>query len=133
MTYYATHPQSYYGKGGVSYDFPGLARRIREHEVPGALHIHFNGAGGNVAAGKYNDGSPGNRAVLAGRLANGMKEAFDAMEKTPIASKDVSWRVTRAALPLSERYQVGRVGANRGRHKFAHAAAPCRRPQSRLG
>ena len=25
LTYYATHPQSYYGKGGVSCDFPGLA------------------------------------------------------------------------------------------------------------
>src|SRR5262249_53435608 len=25
QSYYATHPQSYYGKGGVSCDFPGLA------------------------------------------------------------------------------------------------------------
>ena len=29
LTYYATHPQSYYGKGGVSCDFPGLARLMR--------------------------------------------------------------------------------------------------------
>src|SRR5207248_10347509 len=28
ITYYATHPQSYYGKGGVSCDFRGLARRL---------------------------------------------------------------------------------------------------------
>src|SRR5262249_25141507 len=26
LHYYATHPQSHYGKGGVSCDFPGLAR-----------------------------------------------------------------------------------------------------------
>src|SRR5260370_24527641 len=31
LPYYATHPQSYYGKGGVSCDFPGLARRMREN------------------------------------------------------------------------------------------------------
>ena len=105
MTYYATHPQSYYGKGGVSYDFPGLARRLRENELPDAMHIHFNGAGGNVAAGKYNDGSPANRAVLAGRLATGMKDAFDSVQKTPITTANVSWRVTAAALPLSKHYQ----------------------------
>ncbi|MDI9605718.1 MAG: hypothetical protein QM305_10440 [Bacteroidota bacterium] len=44
--------------------------------VPDALHIHFNGAGGNVAAGKYNDGSHENRLILAKRLADGMKRAW---------------------------------------------------------
>ena len=35
LTYYATHPQSYYGKGGVSCDFPGLARnRFDERDAP---------------------------------------------------------------------------------------------------
>jgi hypothetical protein len=104
ITYYATHPQSYYGKGGVSYDFPGLARRLRETELPDALHIHFNGAGGNVTAGKYNDGAPANRAILADRLAKGMKEAFGAAKKMPITSADVSWGVAAAALPLSKLY-----------------------------
>ena len=65
LTYYATHPQSYYGRGGVSYDFVGMARADREKAVPESLHIHFDGAGGNIAAGKYNDGSPENRPVLA--------------------------------------------------------------------
>jgi hypothetical protein len=106
ITYYATHPQSYYGAGGVSYDFPGLARRLRENELPGVAHIHFNGAGGNVTAGKYNDGAPANRPVLAGRLAKGMKEAFESAKKVPLKAADVSWRVTGAALPLSPRYTV---------------------------
>src|SRR4051812_46301499 len=48
LTYYATHPQSYYCKGRVSADFVGMARALREKELPGPLHIHFNGAGGNV-------------------------------------------------------------------------------------
>jgi hypothetical protein len=84
MTYYATHPQSYYGQGGVSCDFPGLARGIRDKELPGVFHVHFDGAGGNVTAGKYNDGAPENRPVLARRLADGMKTAFAATKKYPI-------------------------------------------------
>lgn len=104
LTYYATHPQSYYGKGGVSCDFPGLARGQRDKTVPGVLHVHFNGAGGNVTAGKYNDGNPLNRVVLAERLAKGMKAAFDSASKAPITSGDIEWRVTTAAFPLSERY-----------------------------
>ena len=39
-------------KGGVSYDFVGMARAQREAALPGVPHIHFNGASGNVAAGK---------------------------------------------------------------------------------
>jgi len=99
LTYYATHPQSHYGKGAVSCDFPGLARGLRDKELPGVFHIHFNGAGGNVTAGKYNDGSPENRPVLAGRLAAGMKSAWETAEKHAINSGDVEWRVQPAALP----------------------------------
>jgi hypothetical protein len=106
ITYYATHPQSYYAKGGVSCDFPGLARRMRELDLPGVAHIHFNGAGGNIGAGKYNDGSPANRPILASRLAQGMKEAFVSVKKVPVHSADLSWRVTSAALPLSKLYNT---------------------------
>ena len=56
LTYYATHPQSYYRTGRANPDFPGLARNMRQ-EATGIPHIHFNGAGGNIGAGKYNDGS----------------------------------------------------------------------------
>jgi hypothetical protein len=104
LTYYATHPQSYYGKGGVSCDFPGLARSLREKALPGPLHVHFNGAGGNVTAGKYNDGSVGNRPVLAERLAKGMKEAYESIKKEPVDASKVSWRFTSAALPVSKLY-----------------------------
>ena len=53
VTYYATHPQSYYRTGAAEADFPGMARILRE-DVLGVPHIHFNGAGGNIGAGKYN-------------------------------------------------------------------------------
>ena len=101
ITYYATHPQSYYGQGGVSADFVGMARSFREAELP-ITHIHFNGASGNVAAGKYNDGSQPMRPILARRLADGMKAAFDSCSKTPIRASDIGWRILPVALPPAE-------------------------------
>ena len=100
LTHYATHPQSYYRMGMVSTDFPGLARAQRETDLPGVAHIHFNGAGGNIGAGKYNDGDPKNRPVLAGRMQAGMKRAFDASERHAIAGMDIAWDVRDVALPL---------------------------------
>jgi hypothetical protein len=102
VTYYATHPQSYYGQGGVSCDFVGLARGLREAAVPGVPHIHFNGAAGNVTAGKYNDGSPENRSILAGRLAEGMREAWATTKRTPIGPADVAWKTLAVKLPLRD-------------------------------
>ncbi len=99
MTYYAVHPQSFYGQGGVSCDFPGLARNLREKELPKVAHLHFNGAGGNITAGKYNDGHRDNRPVLTGRVAEGMKKAWEATKKTPVTAKDIRWRSVDVALP----------------------------------
>jgi hypothetical protein len=103
LTYYATHPQSYYGQGGVSADFVGMARSQREAALPGVPHLHFNGAAGNVAAGKYNDGAPANRPILAGRLAAGMSAAWNATQRTPISGSDVGWRTYNVKLPLTTR------------------------------
>ena len=109
ITYYATHPQSYYCKGGVSADFVGAARSIREAAFPNLTHIHFNGAGGNVAAGKYNDGSPANRPILAARLAEGMRRAWDATIKTRITAAQVGWRVLPVRLPTHPRLQDAKL------------------------
>ncbi len=106
VTYYATHPQSHYGKGGVTCDFPGLARNRRERDLPNVAHIHFNGAGGNVTAGKYNDGDPANRPILADRLAKGMKASFEAIKKEKIDASKVAWRVTPVSLPVSKIYNT---------------------------
>jgi hypothetical protein len=98
ITTYACHPQSYYGTGVPSPDFPGIARFIRTQDLPAALHVHFNGAGGNVTAGKYNDGSPANRNRLATRLAAGMRQAFEATVRQPLAAADVGWTSVAVAL-----------------------------------
>jgi hypothetical protein len=121
LTYYATHPQSYYGKGGVSCDFPGLARGLRDKALPGALHVHFNGAGGNVTAGKYNDGNPLNRVALAERLAKGMTEAFNSSNKMPVRASDVTWRATSVTLPLSARYHSKELEAQVADEKLSPA------------
>ena len=72
LYYYTTHPMSYYGDGRVSSDFVGLARARRDLEEPGALHLYFTGAAGNVTAGKYNDGSKPARVALTDRVHAGM-------------------------------------------------------------
>ena len=91
LTYYACHPQSYYGKGDVTAEFIGLARAKREKELDVPC-IHFNGAGGNVAAGKYNDGSPEMRPILTDRVAAGMKAAWEARRPIEVKPADVEWR-----------------------------------------
>lgn len=106
LSYYATHPQSYYRTGIPSPDFPGIARFLRQSRVPQALHVHFNGAGGNIGAGKYNDGSPDNRLVLAERLADGMRRAWEATQRTPLTSADVGWTVAPVALPVAKHLSI---------------------------
>ncbi len=102
LSYYACHPQSYYRLGIPSPDFPGIARFMRGQELNAPLHVHFNGAGGNVAAGKYNDGSQPNRILLATRLAAGMREAFEAMQKAPLTTaNDIGWESVPVSLPLA--------------------------------
>ncbi len=92
-SYYATHPMSYYRVGFATPDFPGMARLLREIALPGVLHVHFNGASGNVTAGKYNDGSHENRPILAKRLADGMASAWENSKKVAITADEIAWKV----------------------------------------
>lgn len=110
LAYYATHPMSHYGKGNVSADFVGLARAAREQatHVP---HLYFTGAGGNIAAGKYNDGSPERRAVLADRMAEGMRKAWDATVRQPLEPGQVAWRVEPVSLPVGKHLDAVRLKA----------------------
>ncbi|MEX0939468.1 MAG: hypothetical protein WDZ59_16515 [Pirellulales bacterium] len=101
MTYYATHPQSYYRTGLANPDFPGMARNAREKET-GVPHVHFNGAGGNIGAGKWNDGAPENRQVLADRVAAGMRKAWESVKRQPLTADDIRWTVEPVALPVAE-------------------------------
>ncbi|MGV3772250.1 MAG: hypothetical protein ACO1QB_05065 [Verrucomicrobiales bacterium] len=102
LSYYATHPQSYYRTGIPNPDFPGVARFGRQLAIPGALHVHFTGAGGNIGVGKYNDGNQANRGILAERLGEGMRLAFETTRKERITAADVTWKVEPVALPVAK-------------------------------
>ncbi len=94
--YYACHPMSYYGDGRVSSDFCGLARKRRQKDEPNCTHLYFNGCGGNIGAGKYNDGSKEMRPVLTQRIYDGMVASEAALKPEPITS--LAW-VTEDILP----------------------------------
>lgn len=100
LTFYATHPQSYYRTGGANPDFPGMARNARQVET-GVFHVHFNGAGGNIGAGKFNDGSTENRQVLADKVANGMRVAFAHQQKQDATKLTLDWQALPIAIPLA--------------------------------
>ncbi len=97
LSYYATHPMSYYGDGRVSADFCGLARRKRQDDDKDVFQVYFNGCAGNITAGKYNDGSPENRPVLRDRVYAGMVGAWKATER--FALDRFSWQVEPVQLP----------------------------------
>lgn len=104
LHFYACHPMSYYGDGRVSADFCGLARQKR-HEETKAFQVYFNGCGGNVTAGKYNDGAKENRAVLRDRVHAGMVAAAKDVKR--IEAKEFAWRFEPVSLPPRKEASFG--------------------------
>jgi hypothetical protein len=104
LSYYAVHPMSYYGQGLVGWDFVGIARHSRETALPGVPHLHFQGASGNITAGKYNDGSVSQRGVLAARIEASMKAAWESSRQhlRALPASDVGWHVEQVALPVRD-------------------------------
>jgi hypothetical protein len=99
LHYYATHPQTFYGKGRIGYDAPGIALERLQRET-GVAQIYFTGCGGNVAMGKYNDGMPATRTLLARRLYDAMARSGGAtsMDKQPAVRIRWSTRAVKFAL-----------------------------------
>ena len=95
--YYATHPMSYYGDGRVSSDFAGLARKQRQQDEPDCLHLYFTGCAGNIAAGKYNDGSHEMRPVLTRRVYDGIVQSEQEMR--PVAIERATWKTVNVLPP----------------------------------
>ena len=96
LHYYATHPQSFYRDGRASHDFPGMAREKLQQEE-GVFQIYFTGCAGDIAAGKYNDGSREARQGLYERLLAGMRAAAAATQYRPV--EPIVWRTFALALP----------------------------------
>lgn len=135
LHYYATHPQSFYGDPRVSYDFPGIAREALE-QTEGVFQVYFTGCAGDIAAGKYNDGTPEARRQLAERLLAGMKAAGAATRFVPVGP--VEWRTASVSLPpklASDPKEAG-LFSLRGLHPEqlrSVMANPAESPNSRIG
>ncbi len=97
LHYYATHPQTHSCDGSASADFVGRAREELEKEE-GAFQIYFNGCGGNVTVGKYNNGTLQAREALASRLKAGMRAAVAATRFAPAGR--LVWRTEALVLPI---------------------------------
>jgi hypothetical protein len=98
LHYYATHPMSFYGDGRVTSDFSGLARDKRQEEQPDVFQIYFTGCAGDIAAGKYNNGSHEMRPILRDRVHAGMVAAWNNTRREPISK--LEWSVADVKFPL---------------------------------
>jgi hypothetical protein len=105
--YYACHPMSYYGDGRVSADFCGLARKRRQRQEPDCTHLYFNGCGGNIGAGKYNDGSKEMRPVLTQRILDGIVASENGLDPQPIGS--VRWETCDIQPPSDKRFDEEQI------------------------
>jgi len=94
--YYATHPMSYYGDGRVSSDFVGIARDRLQAADADCVHLYFTGCAGNIAPGKYNDGTPEARRELTDRLHDALLRSVAGLRPEPI--RQVGWH-TQPILP----------------------------------
>ena len=87
--YYASHPQSFYRDGRISYDVPGIAREKLQADS-GVFQIYFTGCGGDVAFGKYNNGSLEARTAITKRLHAAMVKAAGNFKVQPVTA--ITWR-----------------------------------------
>ena len=99
LHYYATHPMSYYADGRCSSDFVGLARKKRQQDEPGCQHVYFTGCSGNVAAGKYNDGSPAARQTLTQRIYDGLVASEAKLDRVDLKSATIAWKTAEILPP----------------------------------
>ena len=107
LHYYATHPMSFYGDGRASYDIPGIIRKDLE-EKTGAFHLYFTGCGGDVAMGKYNDGSVEARQQLTGRLQQGIEKSMASLQRVRLGTEQFQWSVVPLRLSRREDAAFGR-------------------------
>ncbi len=97
MHYYASHPQTSSGDGRVHGDVVAHAREYVQQEE-GVFQIYFAGCGGNVTAGKYNDGTPAARQRLASAMYTGMIRSIESTSRAPVAV--VEWSSVDVRLPV---------------------------------
>lgn len=124
LSVYATHPMSSYGRGEISADFVGLARRARQEDLPGVKQIYASGCSGDITAGKFNDGSAASREGLIQRLREGMATAWQETKTSPVDR--IAFRVTSLELPFYDHAELTRE------HLETVAQDPAQRTEDRI-
>ena len=149
LSCFAVHPITFYGQGQVSSDYVGLARARRQQDLPGVHQVYLTGCAGDVVAGKYNDGDPANRPLLAERVYTAMREAWEKPQKRPVEQINVLQRTLgpaaailawlHAARPAERaaRSRAPELNPRPGRHRPELVEAPqrgqtARHPRRRL-
>jgi hypothetical protein len=117
--YYATHPMSYYGDGRVYSEFVGTARKRLQEQEPGCTHIYFTGCSGNVAAGKYNDGTPRARQELTERMYAALSASNRQLQPAPI--ENARWTTQPILPPVRDTFAQDQLDAVIGDGKAAAA------------
>jgi len=97
LHYYASHPQSFYGDGRASYDVPGIIR-ARLEKSTGVFQLYLTGCGGDVAFGKYNDGSQTARSEIVDRLQKSIEQSIAGLKRHPVGP--MAWAVEPIKFPL---------------------------------
>lgn len=97
LHYYASHPQSFYGDGRASYDVPGIIRKQLEAKT-GVFQLYLTGCGGDVAFGKYNDGSRRARDELTARLQFGIEKSIADLKHSTVSP--LKWTIRGMTFPL---------------------------------
>jgi hypothetical protein len=87
---------SYYGRGEVTSDFVGLARKRRQKETADTHQIYASGCSGDVTAGKYNDGTLEARVALTEKIRDAMQRSSEGVNKQPCKG----WQIQSAPLVL---------------------------------
>ncbi len=109
--YYATHPQTFYGDGRISWDCVGMAREQVE-QSSGVFTMYFTGCGGNITVGKFNDGTIENRAQLAERLLDAMRRSGDAepdltIELAALDPAEITWDLAEIGFAVRDEGTAG--------------------------
>ena len=112
---YATHPMSYYGKGEVTSDFVGLARK-RLARLDRSIHpIYASGCSGDVTAGKFNDGSLEAREELTRKIYEAMLANRKGVKKEPVP-ETWGFRSLPLELPYSHAEPLQKEAMERALH-----------------
>ncbi len=106
--YYAVHPHELLRRwprpARTSADWPGGPGRNRE---PDCLHVYFTGCAGNIAAGKYNDGSHAMRPILVQRMLDGIVALGEVLKPQPIG--DIAWKTTEFLPAPDPRWDIDQI------------------------